>query len=97
MLRCVCCNSELTAPTLIDGKPYGYTCAANIQGGKKARKNKLVEVVIAKEFKTADGFVHSVRLDIVGTDTFLRRPCNSMGEVVKLITIEDKLYTEIQR
>ncbi len=47
-VRCTCCNSDLTAPTIINGKPYGYTCAAKIEGGKDARKFKYVPVKLVK-------------------------------------------------
>ena len=48
MVLCTCCQSELTAPTIIDGRPYGYTCAAKISGGKQARKRKFVPCTILK-------------------------------------------------
>lgn len=35
--------AELTAPVMIDGKPYGYSCASKIKGGKRI-KVKLIPV-----------------------------------------------------
>ena len=61
--RCFCCNSELTAPTLIDGRMYGYTCAAKIQGGKKARKQKLLPAKIIKDYVNDDGFKWAVLVE----------------------------------
>jgi hypothetical protein len=76
--------------------PYGYTCAAKIEGGKDARKYKLVEVVIAKEFERG-GYRYAVRVDIVGTNDFLRKPCDNTGKIVGVYEIENKLFAEIKR
>jgi hypothetical protein len=42
--------AELTAPVMIDGKPYGYSCAAKIKGGKK-QKVQLVPIEIIEMAK----------------------------------------------
>ena len=60
IVTCFCCGSELTAPVLINGLTYGYTCAAKVQGGKTARKNKLVPAEIIKDCVTDNGFKYAV-------------------------------------
>lgn len=57
---CFCCGSELTAPTMIDGKIYGYTCAAKIKGGKQARKFKLIPAEIVKNLLADNGYRFAV-------------------------------------
>jgi hypothetical protein len=37
--------AELTAPVMINGKPYGYSCAAKIKGGKR-QKAKLLPLEV---------------------------------------------------
>lgn len=40
MIRCTCCQTELTAPQFYNGNPYGYTCIKKVDPAQK--KSKIV-------------------------------------------------------
>lgn len=95
MSRCFCCNSELTAPTLINGKTYGYTCAAKIQGGKKSRKYKLVPAKKLKDVFTSSGHKYAEILEIDGE--MVQRYVSSDGSIARTININGVLFAEVKR
>ena len=35
ILKCSCCGEDVTMPSFMDRKPYGYTCFARLFGGVK--------------------------------------------------------------
>lgn len=94
--HCFCCNSELTAPVLIDGRMYGYTCAAKIQGGKEAIKQKLVPAKIIKDYVHDNGFKWAVLVETtegrekVYIDATTQKPAFS-------VEIEGQLYIRKKR
>lgn len=52
MIRCTCCNTELTAPQFYNGHPYGMTCIKRIDPAQKVVKT----VYVATEaFKVVSG------------------------------------------
>lgn len=38
MIRCTCCQAELTAPQFYNGNPYGYTCIKKVDPSYKRTK-----------------------------------------------------------
>lgn len=38
MIRCTCCNTELTAPHFYNGFPYGFTCIKKVDSAQKRTK-----------------------------------------------------------
>jgi hypothetical protein len=94
--RCFCCNAELTAPTIIEGRMYGYTCAAKIQGGKVARKFKLVPAKIVQELKTETGYVFASILEL-GGERFKFYTNSITGELGGTYNIDGQLYAKIKR
>lgn len=94
--RCFCCNSELTAPTIIEGKLYGYTCAAKIQGGKDARKFKLIPAKLIKQIKTPCGFVYAAIIEYDGVKD--KSYYDSItGKLSRTETIDDQLFIRVKR
>lgn len=47
LIRCACCQAEITAPQFHNGKPYGWTCIHKVAPGKKRTK----DVYHAVDFK----------------------------------------------
>ena len=43
MIRCTCCQTELTAPQFHNGNPYGYTCIKKVDPARKKSKVVYVE------------------------------------------------------
>ena len=37
MIRCTCCQAELTMPQFHNGYPYGYTCITKVSGQKRSK------------------------------------------------------------
>lgn len=37
LIRCTCCNAELTAPQFYNGLPYGYTCITKVSKQKRTK------------------------------------------------------------
>lgn len=37
LIRCTCCQAELTAPQFHKGRPYGYTCITKVSGQKRTK------------------------------------------------------------
>ena len=37
MIRCTCCQAEITAPQFYNGLPYGYTCITKVSGQKRTK------------------------------------------------------------
>ena len=52
MIRCTCCQAEITCPQFHNGKPYGYTCIKKVDPALKRRK---VEYVVCDSFKVIQG------------------------------------------
>lgn len=44
IIRCTCCQAELTAPQFHNGFPYGYTCIKKINPEQKQTKTKYFSV-----------------------------------------------------
>lgn len=44
MIRCTCCNTELTAPQFYNGHPYGMTCIKKVDPSQKLSKVEYVAV-----------------------------------------------------
>jgi hypothetical protein len=42
LIRCTCCQSELTAPQFYNGFPYGYTCITKVDPSYKRTKRVYV-------------------------------------------------------
>lgn len=42
MIRCTCCQAELTAPQFYNGNPYGFTCIKKVDPTQK--RNKTIYV-----------------------------------------------------
>lgn len=63
LLRCTCCQAELTAPQFFEGKPYGYTCISKVSGQKKTK----IPYIACDSF-TCDtmGYRHTVKCVIEG-------------------------------
>lgn len=38
MIRCTCCQAELTAPQFYNGHPYGWTCIKKVDPAQKRTK-----------------------------------------------------------
>lgn len=38
MIRCTCCQAEITCPQFFNGNPYGYTCVKRVAPALKRRK-----------------------------------------------------------
>lgn len=52
MIRCTCCQAEITMPQFHNGYPYGYTCIKKVN---PAQKRKKVEFVACDSFKVLQG------------------------------------------
>lgn len=52
MIRCTCCNTELTAPQFYNGHPYGMTCIKRIDPAQKVVKTVYVAT---ESFKITSG------------------------------------------
>lgn len=52
MIRCTCCQTELTAPQFYNGHPYGMTCIKKVDPAQKITKTVYVAV---EAFKIASG------------------------------------------
>ena len=52
MIRCTCCQSELTAPQFYNGHPYGMTCIKRIDPAQKVVKTVYVA---CEAFKITSG------------------------------------------
>lgn len=48
MIRCTCCQTELTAPQFYNGHPYGSTCIKRVDPSQKVSK---VVYVACEEWK----------------------------------------------
>lgn len=91
---CTCCMAELTAPVMIDGKPYGYSCAAKIKGGKR-QKAKLtpIEIIEISDKETNTFKVSFIRPN--GKKGNERMYIDNSGVVSSLnclVIIDDNLY-----
>ena len=42
LIRCTCCQAELTAPQFYNGNPYGYTCIKKVDPSYKRTKTVYV-------------------------------------------------------
>jgi hypothetical protein len=51
MIRCTCCQAEITCPQFFNGKPYGYTCVKKVSGQKRVKR----EYVACESFKVIQG------------------------------------------
>lgn len=52
MIRCTCCQAEITMPQFHNGNPYGYTCIKKVD---PAQKRKKVEFIPCDSFKVLQG------------------------------------------
>ncbi len=51
MIRCTCCQAEITCPQFHNGKPYGYTCVKKVSGQKRVKR----EYIACDSFKILSG------------------------------------------
>lgn len=64
IIRCTCCQAELTAPQFHNGYPYGYTCIKKINPEQKQTKIKYISVDAFKVVQQAGTrFVICVKFD----------------------------------
>ena len=64
MIRCTCCQTELTAPQFYNGFPYGYACIKKIDPAYKRTKTVYVA---CDSFKVQSmGSRHQVRVLVDG-------------------------------
>lgn len=62
MIRCTCCQAEITCPQFVNGKPYGYTCVKKkIDPTLKRRK---IEYKACESFKLYGDRTVTTRLEI---------------------------------
>lgn len=54
MIRCTCCNTELSAPQFFNGFPYGYSCVKKVDPAFKRTKTIYVPVDAFKVASTMD-------------------------------------------
>lgn len=52
MIRCTCCQAEITCPQFFNGNPYGYTCIKRVD---PALKRKKVVYQACDSFKVLSG------------------------------------------
>lgn len=52
MIRCTCCQAEITCPQFVNGLPYGYTCVKRVD---PALKRKKVVYKACDSFKVVSG------------------------------------------
>ena len=96
---CTCCMAELTAPVMIDGRPYGYSCASKIKGGKR-QKVKLIPIQI---IEITDNQYNNFKVSFIrpnGKKGIDRMYINNSGNISNLgclVMIEDNLYYKEDR
>ena len=69
MIRCTCCQAEITAPQFYNGNPYGYTCIKKVDPAYKRTKTVYVAVEAYKVVSDADINIstrHAVNVKVGG-------------------------------
>lgn len=61
MIRCHCCQAELTAPQFFNGNVYGYTCIKKVSGQKQT-KTVYVECEAFKVIQAGQRTVVNVKI-----------------------------------
>jgi hypothetical protein len=66
MIRCTCCQAELTAPQFYNGHPYGMTCIKKIDPAQKITKTVYVQVEAFKVVSLPGSTRHVVNVKYNG-------------------------------
>ena len=61
MIRCTCCQAEITAPQFFNGNPYGYTCIKKVSDQKRFK----LEYKPCDSFKIIGDLSVSTRVEVV--------------------------------
>lgn len=62
MVRCTCCQAELSAPQFFNGNPYGYTCVKKVDPSQKKSKTVYVQCEAFKVIQEGQRCVVNVKL-----------------------------------
>ena len=65
IIRCTCCNAEITMPQYYNGKPYGYTCITKIAPQHDRKQVEYVRLTVIKQSSKSAG---STRKELLLTD-----------------------------